>query len=252
MLRSSFPDHNIPNLEQRSKAGLTLLVSPWIDQQLAEEDYMSEENYFAMEKIMTDIKQKLKLEVGEGENGFTLMAEIEAADFSTMRGSEGLALFRRIGSLDLELHRVEAFSILWRKMGGLPEKPASRIGAVERTGEHKGEIYGGIYPADGKPIWFSEAPKLMDHHAAAVWAKKQGGSLPTRQQGDYLTTLKDEGGAFLTRIFNRGDSFPAGYVWLAEPSTVFTKSFWLQRLSDGEQDYYGSRKSELPILSVRR
>ena len=58
------------------------------------------------------------------------------------------------------------------------------IGAIESTGEHKGEIYGGIYPADNKPIWFSAAPKLMDHYAAAAWAKEQGGSLPTRAQGD--------------------------------------------------------------------
>ena len=56
----------------------------------------------------------------------------------------------------------------------------------------------------------------MDHYEAAAWAEGQGGSLPTRKQGDYLTTLKGKGGAF-TEIFNRGGSFPAGYVWLAEP-----------------------------------
>src|SRR5580698_10290178 len=33
-------------------------------------------------------------------------------------------------------------------------KAAHEIGAIESTGEHKGEIYGGIYPADDKPIWF--------------------------------------------------------------------------------------------------
>jgi hypothetical protein len=33
------------------------------------------------------------------------------------------------------------------------------IGAIESTGEHKGEIYGGVYPADNKPIWFSGPPR---------------------------------------------------------------------------------------------
>jgi hypothetical protein len=124
------------------------------------------------------------------------------------------------------------------------------IGAIESTGEHEGEIYGGIYPADNKPIWFSEAPRLMDHYAAAAWAKKHGGALPSRKQGDYLTTLKGQGGAF-TEIFNRGGPFPAGYVWLAEPDSDFRDYAWCQRLSDGDQNafnwYY-----EMPVLSVRR
>ena len=50
-------------------------------------------------------------------------------------------------------------------------KAAHEIGAIESAGEHKGEIYGGIYPADNKPIWFSAAPKLMDHYDAATWAQ---------------------------------------------------------------------------------
>src|ERR1700690_2595286 len=108
------------------------------------------------------------------------------------------------------------------------------IGAIESTGEHKGEIYGGILPSDNKPIWFSAAPKVMDYYAAAAWAQGQGGSLPTRKQGDYLTTLKGKGGA-LTEIFNRGNSFPAGYVWLAEPVTYGRDYAWCQRLSDGDQ-----------------
>ena len=123
------------------------------------------------------------------------------------------------------------------------------IGAIESAGEHKGEIWGGIYPADNKPIWFSAAPKLMDHYKAAAWAEGQGGSLPTRNQGDYLTTLKGKGGAF-TEIFNRGDSFPAGFVWLAEPATDGRDSAWCQRLSDGDQ-HHGNRNIELPVLCVR-
>jgi hypothetical protein len=129
-------------------------------------------------------------------------------------------------------------------------KATHEIGTIESTGEHKGEIYGGIYPADNKPIWFLGAPRLMTHYKAAAWAATQGGSLPTRKQGDYLTTLKDKGGAF-TDIFNRGGSFPAGYVWLAEPSTNFRVSVWCQRLSNGDQGI-NHRNNELPVLSVRR
>jgi hypothetical protein len=90
----------------------------------------------------------------------------------------------------------------------------------------------------------------MDYFAAAVWAQGQGGSLPTREEGDYLTTLKGKGGAF-TEIFNRGNSFPAGYVWLAEPYTLNRDYAWCQRLSDGDQtgSYWFK---ELPVLSVRR
>jgi hypothetical protein len=75
------------------------------------------------------------------------------------------------------------------------------IGAIESTGDHKGEIYADIFPDDNKLIWFLAAPGLMDHYKTAAWALGQGGSLPTRKQGDYLTTLKGKGGAF-TEIFN--------------------------------------------------
>ena len=129
-------------------------------------------------------------------------------------------------------------------------KTAPEIGTIESAGEHKGEIYGGIYPADHKPIWFSTAPKAMDHYKAAAWAEGKGGSLPTTKQGDYLTTLKGKGCAF-TELFNRGGSFPAGYVWLAETDTDFRHLAWCQRLSDGDQ-LFNHRNYELPVLSVRR
>jgi hypothetical protein len=124
------------------------------------------------------------------------------------------------------------------------------IGVIENTGKHKGEIYGGIYPADNKPIWFSAVPRLMDHYKAAAWAQGQRGSLPTRKQGDYLTTLKDKGGAF-TEIFNRDNSFPAGFVWLAEPYAGISYGAWCQRLSDGVQNC-DTRYYELPVLCVVR
>jgi len=149
--------------------------------------------------------------------------------------------------------------------------PTHDIGAIESAGEHKGEIYGGIYPADNKPIWFSMAPSLMDHYAAAAWARGQGGSLPSKKQGKYLMTLKplnesaevlkgnleigpakpDGGGAF-REIFNRGGSFPAGYVWLAEPRIFAGGYAWSQRLSDGVQNDIVYRTNKLPVLCVRR
>ena len=135
------------------------------------------------------------------------------------------------------------------KAGATPE-----IGAVALAGDHKGEIYGGVwskkYGGDNKPIWFSVAPRLMDHYAAAAWAEGKGGSLPTRKQGDYLTTLKSKGGAF-NELFNRGGSFPAGYVWLAERDTLDSNHAWCQRLSDGDQ-FDNHRNDELPVLGVRR
>jgi hypothetical protein len=129
-------------------------------------------------------------------------------------------------------------------------KSAPEIGDAEGNGDHKGEIYGGIYPADNKPIWFLTAPKSMDHFNAASWANEQGGALPTRKQGDYLTTLKGKGDAFI-ELFNRGGSFPAGYVWLAEPGTNNRLNAWCQRLSDGVQ-LNASRNDELPVLACFR
>jgi hypothetical protein len=155
---------------------------------------------------------------------------------------------------------------------------AHEIGAIENTGEHKGEIYGGILPSDNNPIWFSAAPTLMDHYAAATWAREQGGALPTRKQGAYLTTLKDkleicpapraemrclkdcpekrdgpDGGGAFTELFNRGSSFPADYVWLAEPVTdpYCGGRAWCQRLGDGYQTHI-YRTERLPALCVFR
>jgi len=90
----------------------------------------------------------------------------------------------------------------------------------------------------------------MDHFNAASWATEQGGALPTRRQGDYLTTLKGKGGAF-TDIFNRGDSFTAGYVWLAEPSANYRGLAWCLEVRSGS--HIGTNRNfELPVLCVRR
>ena len=125
-------------------------------------------------------------------------------------------------------------------------KATLEIGAVESTGEHKGEIYGGVFP-DGKPGWILEEPKPMSHYHAV---KLKGRALPTRKQGDYIDSIKDKGGA-LTELFNHGTSFPAGYVWLAEPGTYNRSRAWCQRLGDGCQyDYH--RDLELPVLCCIR
>jgi hypothetical protein len=125
------------------------------------------------------------------------------------------------------------------------------LGDIEATGKHKGEIYGGIYPADNKPIWFSVAPALIDHFEAVAWAESQGGALPTKEQGKYLATLKGKGSAF-NEIFNRSNSIPYGYIWLAEPRTYDSHFAWCQRLSDGDQGDYGFRNYEMPALCVKR
>ncbi len=97
-------------------------------------------------------------------------------------------------------------------------------------------------------LWLKIGDKPLNHYNAENWATSQGGALPTRAQADSLTTLKDDP-AFAS-LFNRGTSFPAGYVWLAEPYTNFRLSAWCQRLSDGGQ-YYHPRNVELPVLCVR-
>src|ERR1035437_7000965 len=44
-------------------------------------------------------------------------------------------------------------------------KTTHEIGGIERNGDHKGEIYGGIFP-DGKPGWISEEPNPMSPYYA--------------------------------------------------------------------------------------
>ena len=130
-------------------------------------------------------------------------------------------------------------------------KAALQIGDPAPAGDsaHAGLTYAGILPGDDKPSWVQFAPKLMDHYAAAAWAKKQGGSVPTRKQGDYLGTIKDIGA--LKTLFNHSGSFPAGAVWLAEPLTYYSYDAWCQRLSDGYQLSY-FRDYVLPALCLRR
>lgn len=136
-------------------------------------------------------------------------------------------------------------------------KQELKIGDIESTGDHKGETYGGIwtreYGGDDKPIWFSEAPECMNHFRAAAWAEKQGGALPTSKQTDYLMTLKGKGlSEFLTEIFNRGDSFPAGFAWLAETSSYYGDQALSLKLADGDGPHGILRLIKMPVLIVRR
>ena len=123
----------------------------------------------------------------------------------------------------------------------------SAIGDIEGTGEHKGEIYGGIFP-DGKPGWISEEPKPMTLYDAV---KLKGRALPTNEEGKYIDTIKGKGA--LKDIFARHSdgSSSAGYFWLAEHRDNYARS---QQFSDGHQYFNGyyHRNNELPVLSVRR
>jgi hypothetical protein len=129
-----------------------------------------------------------------------------------------------------------------------PLSAAPVIGKREPVGDaHEGFYYAGI--EDGRDLWLKPAHAMMDHFKAAAWAEEQGGALPTRKQGKHLETIKDEGD--FRALFNRSGSFPAGFVWLAEPLATSRHGAWCQRLSDGGQ-HGNHRPNELPVLCVRR
>jgi hypothetical protein len=71
----------------------------------------------------------------------------------------------------------------------LSAKATPEIGDRERDGDHKGEIYRGIFP-DGKPGWILEEPEPMTHYDAA---ELKGRALPTSKEGKYIDTIKDKG-----------------------------------------------------------
>src|ERR1039457_2931709 len=121
----------------------------------------------------------------------------------------------------------------------------SAIGTVETGGDHKGEIYGGIFP-DGKAGWISEEPNPMSHYAAE---KLKGRALPTSEEGKYIDTIKGKGD--LKDIFARLSDGSSSDIWLAEPFADDRNGAWCQRLSNGDQGLY-IRTGELPVLSVRR
>ena len=126
-------------------------------------------------------------------------------------------------------------------------KATHEIGAIEREGEHKGEIYGGVFP-DGKPAWISEEPKPLTHYDAV---ELKGRALPTSEEGKYIDTIKGKGD--LKDIFARHSdgSSSAGYFWLAERNSNIAR---YQQFSDGSQysNLDDHRGGLLPVLSVRR
>jgi hypothetical protein len=125
-----------------------------------------------------------------------------------------------------------------------------QVGDIEREGDHKGEIYGGIFPGDDKPIWISEEPDPMTHYDAI---ELNGRALPTSEQGRYIESIKGRGA--LKDIFARhSDGPPSGrYFWLAEHDYNDAR---YQKFSDGSQinDNHGhsSRYYHLPVLCVVR
>jgi hypothetical protein len=197
-----------------------------------------------MEKVMSEGSSAKEISLGEGFGEVALKVNGATVEVH----ADGSVAAHTAGDVDAWTNASVRVHAAANDTGA---KATLEIGAVALAGDHKGEIYGGILPSDNKPIWFLAAPKSMDHFNAASWATEQGGALPTRKQGDYLTTLKGKGGAF-TELFNRGGSFPAGYVWLAEPGTLSRTNAWCQRLSDGDQLNYDYRGYELPVLSVFR
>jgi hypothetical protein len=200
-----------------------------------------------MEKVMAEGSKAREISLGEGFGEVALKVNGATVEVH----ADGSVAAHTAGDVDAWTNASVRVHAAANDTGA---KATLEIGAVALAGDHKGEIYGGILPSDNKPIWFLAAPKPMDHFNAASWATEQGGALPTRKQGDYLTILIDKGGAF-TEIFNRGGSFPAGYVWLAEPTTTDRSRAWCQRLREGYQyfyDPYDRRTNELPVLCVRR
>jgi len=119
------------------------------------------------------------------------------------------------------------------------------IGDIARDGNHKGEIYGGIFP-DGKPGWISEKPKPLTHYEARELKDR---ALPTSEEGKYIDTIKGKGA--LKDIFARhsDSSSSSGYFWLAEHLNYNAR---YQQFSDGSQYDGNYRYNYLPVLSVRR
>ena len=124
----------------------------------------------------------------------------------------------------------------------------SAIGTVETGGDHKGEIYGGIFP-DGKAGWISEEPNPMSHYDAV---KLKGRALPTSEEGKYIDTIKDKGA--LKDIFARhsAGSSSAGYFWLAEHDMYDARYQQFSVGSQKDDSVFGYRSHPLPVLSVRR
>ncbi len=105
--------------------------------------------------IQYDVKDILVLETA---------AEIAAIENKALR-----EVFGAVGSVSVSVSPANDTS-----------KATPEVGAVETGGDHKGQIYGGIFP-DGKPGWISEEPKPMSHYEAV---ELKGRALTTGNKGN--------------------------------------------------------------------
>ena len=179
--------------------------------------------------------------------------KIEGGDYVLVSAEKYQKLLDKLESLDtaLEVQRTRIDASKPAPANDTATRTTPEIGAIESTGEHKGEIYGGIFPADNKPIWILEEPEPMTHYDAV---ELKGRALPTSKEGKYIDTIKDNG--TLKDIFARhsDSSSSAGYFWLAEHGSSDAR---FQQFSDGRQinnhyDNYDGRTACLSVLSVRR
>ncbi len=95
----------------------------------------------------------------------------------------------------------------------------------------KNEVYAGVLVEDGKPkhhlvlLPGDESKKWKD---AVAWAKKQGGTLPTRKEQALL-------------FANAAGKFERAWYWSSEEYTGLADCAWFAHFSHGHQ--YGTLKS---------
>jgi hypothetical protein len=122
----------------------------------------------------------------------------------------------------------------------------AQIGEIENTGEHKGEIYGGIFP-DGRPGWIFEEPELMPYSRAR---DLKGGTLPNWEEGRYIHSIKDKGD--LKDLFARHSDYASsgsGFFCLLDEAHHGR----YQQFSDGKvYVYINQHDSPVSVLSIRR
>lgn len=129
---------------------------------------------------------------------------------------------------------------------------AAKIGDMMPDGHaHAGLIYFGTLlndPGDERDTYVKYDPAAgLTIGQSGEWADRQGGKLMTLKEGDKFTAAI-KGNSNLAKHFNLSGSFPAGFVWLAEPFS--DRRTWCQRLSDGRRS--SSRNDKLPALCVVR
>lgn len=131
-------------------------------------------------------------------------------------------------------------------------KEQFKIGAMAPAG-YSGEIfiYGGIPPGANKPIWVSPyAPRLMTHFEAAAWATAKGGNLPTKEEGNYLGTIRGKG-AFRNLYNTRSNWFPPEFFWLGESHHTDSSSALCHKLKDSVPYFHNRNRENLALCILR-